>query len=233
MRIDDLDFDIHSMSEADYKRIGMASLSGDEIDTLETSKQVVFTSIRNDIDNYHNILAMAPACWFSSEDEFKARLKSDLSSYIKEAVERAYIDNIRKVGKIMDYMGTVSFENYVPWNLFGPSDGDDIDTDLPDEVQAELYRAVNSAVITSEILDDMTYSKLSEVIDNSEINLGVMYVRTSSTEDIPTFPIETSNENIKESFIIRIILDKVYREIGYEEYSFDIDNLYKKYLLNE
>lgn len=229
-----LEFDISSMSEFEYKLRELASLSGNEIDKLDNSHQVLFTCIRDDIEAYHNILAMAPMSWFSSEENFKERLKTDLSSYIREELQRIEEASFNLVGKLIDYMGVTSFESYVPWDLFGPCENDieNIEIEIPDDIQAQLYRAVNSFSVAATILNDPTNTALAELIDKSEINIGMMFVKVTEDDDEMEhqIPANMSPENIKESLLIRIRLDREYRENGSELYSSDVDDLYTQYI---
>lgn len=233
---DKLEFDIDCISDTEYKLRQLSALGGEDIESLDRDNQVLFTAVRRDIDRFDNILVMAPMCWFSSEDDFKHRVSTDLSSYFVDELRELSEYCIKNIGRLIDYMGIYSFDEYVPYNLVDYSSddlSDDVNTDIPDEIQMRLYRCINTAAFALDILDnpDNIEGILMNLIDRAEMNIGFMSVKTADDMMNSDSPLESNQNNIKEAFVARFRLCKDYdTETGEEDYYNDVEKIYKLYM---
>lgn len=197
-----IEFDISSIDNTEYKLREIAALTSEEIDRLEKEKQILFISVRDDIEPISNILIMAPKAWFGGEMEFLSRVQGDLRNYVLDAFENLYNEGSESIGELIDHMGLIPFINYVSLDLmekFSASlDGTDESELFMEDVEEYshfkllLAQQVNNTMICDEVLSNEHY--LIDLIAQAEIISGVMYVQS----DYGT--------NIKESYVMKIRL---------------------------
>ena len=151
----DLQFEVNSVSEVEYKINQFSALSKEEINNLGKNDQVLLTDADDMSSTFPTLVVYAPSVWFADENDMMERVCGDLKDYIIEAVDLLFTRSVKSIGRLVDLIGVQSLMSYCSNDIELCNDGScSIDPDNLDDIILAARKAIKVASLAVEISKD-------------------------------------------------------------------------------
>lgn len=179
MSDNNFEFDTMSMNEDDYKLFKMMGMHGDNLSEVEDEAKALVINTTDYGDYGCMTRIVAPSDWFSSEDDFRDKLKTMFFSQIKDELDIVLSDSAHAVCELIETMGLVGFRSYITYNdlFIEDKENEAFKSGIKKETLRNLFIYMFFERTESEIENSKDFnsraSKLGEILIDSLRELAV------------------------------------------------------------